>query len=42
MKGKYCIEVQIIAILKAHDVETMVSDLVREHGISMQGFYRWN
>jgi putative transposase len=41
MKGKRYIEEQIIGILKAHEAGAKVADLVRQHGISEQSFYRW-
>ena len=41
MKGKRYKEEQIIGILKAHEAGAKVADLVREHGISEQSFYRW-
>ena len=41
MKGKRYTEEQIIGILKAHEAGAKVADLVREHGISEQSFYRW-
>ena len=41
MKGKRYSEEQIISILKAHEAGAKVSDLVRQHGISEQSFYRW-
>ncbi len=40
MKGKRYTEEQIISILKAHEAGAKVVDLVREHGISEQSFYR--
>lgn len=41
MKGKRYSDEQIIKVLKAHEAGAKVSDLVREHGISEQSFYRW-
>jgi putative transposase len=41
MKGKRYSEEQIISILKAHEASAKVADLVREHDISEQSFYRW-
>ncbi len=41
MKRKRYTDEQIIAILKAHEAGAKVQDLVREHGISEQSFYRW-
>ena len=41
MKGKRYSEEKIIGILKAHESGAKVADLVREHGISEQSFYRW-
>lgn len=41
MKRKRYTEEQIIGILKAHEAGAKVSDLVREHGMSEQSFYRW-
>ena len=41
MKGKRYSDEQIISILKAHEAGAKVADLVREHGISEQSFYRW-
>ena len=42
MKGKRYSEEQLIGILKAHEAGAKkVADLVREHGISEQSFYRW-
>ena len=41
MKGKRYSEEQIIGILKAHEAGAKVADLVRQHGISEQSFYRW-
>lgn len=41
MKRKSYSEETIIGILKAHEAGTKVSDLIRQHGISEQSFYRW-
>lgn len=41
MKRKRYTEEQIIGILKAHEAGAKVTDLVRQHGISEQSFYRW-
>lgn len=41
MKRKRYTEEQIIGILKQHEAGVKVPDLVREHGISEQSFYRW-
>jgi putative transposase len=41
MKGKRYSEEQIIGILKEHEAGAKVVDLVRQHGISEQSFYRW-
>ena len=41
MKRKRYTEEQIIGILKAHEAGAKVADLVRQHGISEQSFYRW-
>lgn len=41
MKRKRYTEETIIGILKAHEAGAKVSDLVRQHGISEQSFYRW-
>ena len=41
MKGKRYSEEQIIGILKEHEAGVKVADLVRQHGISEQSFYRW-
>ena len=41
MKRKRYTEEQIIGILKAHEAGAKVSDLIRQHGISEQSFYRW-
>ena len=41
MKQKRYTEEQIIRILKAHEAGAKVSDLIREHGMSEQSFYRW-
>ena len=42
MRGKRYTEEQIIGIiLKAHEAGAKVIDLVRQHGISEQSFYRW-
>ena len=41
MKRKRYTEEQITGILKAHAAGAKVADLVREHGISEQSFYRW-
>ncbi len=32
---------QIVGILKEHEAGAKVADLVRRHGVSEQGFYRW-
>ena len=41
MKRKRHTEEQIIAILKQAEGGMAVSDLLREHGISQQTYYRW-
>jgi putative transposase len=41
MKGKRYSQEQIIGILKEHEAGVKVADLVRQHGISEQSFYRW-
>ena len=41
MKQKRYTEEQIIRILKQHEAGVKVQDLVREHGMSEQSFYRW-
>jgi putative transposase len=41
MKRKRYTEEQIIGILKAHEAGAKVSDVIRQHGISEQSFYRW-
>ncbi len=41
MKQKRYTEEQIIRILKEHEAGAKVQDLVREHGMSEQSFYRW-
>jgi len=41
MKRKRYTEEHITGILKAHAAGAKVADLVREHGISEQSFYRW-
>jgi putative transposase len=41
MKKMRYTEQQIIRILKEHEAGAKVQDLVREHGISEQSFYRW-
>ncbi len=41
MKAKRYTEEQIIGILKEHEAGAKVADLVRRHGVSEQGFYRW-
>jgi putative transposase len=40
MKKRFT-EEQIIKILKEHDGGKKATDIVREHGISEQTFYRW-
>lgn len=40
MKKRFS-EEQIIKILKEHEAGKKASDLVREHNISEQTFYRW-
>ena len=40
-RGKRYKEEQIIGILEANEAGAKVADLVREHGISEQSFYRW-
>lgn len=39
-KGRFT-EEQIIGILKLHENGAKVSDIIRQHGISEQTFYRW-
>jgi len=39
-KGRFT-EEQIISILKLHESGAKVADIVRQHGISEQTFYRW-
>jgi putative transposase len=41
MKQKRYAEEQIIRILKQHEAGAKVQDLLREHGMSEQSFYRW-
>jgi len=41
MKRKRHTEEQIIAILKKAESGLPIPDLLREHGISQQTFYRW-
>ncbi len=41
MKQKRYTEKQIIRILKQHEAGAKVQDLIREHGMSEQCFYRW-
>ncbi len=41
MKQKRYTEEQIIRILREHEAGAKVQDLVREHGMSEQSFYRW-
>lgn len=41
MKQKRYSEEQIIWILKAHEAGAKVVDLIREHSMSEQSFYRW-
>jgi len=41
MKGKRYSDEQIVGILKTHEAGAKAADLVREHGISEQSFYRW-
>ena len=41
MKRKRYTEEQIIGILKEHEAGVTVQDLVRQHGMSEQSFYRW-
>ena len=41
MKRKRYTEEQIIGILKAHESGVKLPDLIREHGMSEQSFYRW-
>ena len=41
MKQKRYTEEQIIRILKEHEAGAKVADLIREHGMSEQSFYRW-
>lgn len=39
-KGRFT-EEQIIGILKLHENGAKVSEIIRQHGISEQTFYRW-
>lgn len=41
MKRKRYTEEQIISILKEHEAGAKIQDLVRQHGMSEQSFYRW-
>lgn len=41
MKKSRFTEEQIIGILKSHEKGAKVSDIVRQHGITEQTFYRW-
>ncbi len=41
MKDKRYSAEQITGILKAHEADAKVAELVREHGISVQSFYHW-
>ena len=41
MKRKRYTEEQIISILKEHEAGAKAQDLVRQHGMSEQSFYRW-
>lgn len=41
MKQKRYTEEQIIRILKEHEAGAKVADLIREHDMSEQSFYRW-
>ena len=41
MKRKRYTEEQIIGILKEHEAGVTVQELVRQHGMSEQSFYRW-
>ena len=41
MKQKRYSEERIISILKAHREGAKAGDLIRQHGISEQSFYRW-
>ena len=41
MKRKRYTEEQIIGILKEHEAGVKVQDLIRQHGMSEQSFYRW-
>lgn len=40
-KGVKCTEEQIIAVLKKAESGIPLPDLLREHGISKQTFYKW-
>ena len=40
MKSRFTVE-QIIRILHQGDSKTKVKDIIREHGISEQTYYRW-
>ena len=40
MKSRFTVE-QIIRILNQAESGTKVKDIIREHGISEQTFYRW-
>jgi len=40
MKKRFT-EEQIIRILKEHESGKKAADIIREHGISEQTFYRW-
>ena len=41
MKRKRYTEEQIISFLKAHEQGAKLADLIRQHGLSKQSFYRW-
>jgi len=41
MKRKRFTEQQIVRILKEHKAGVPVRDLIRQHGVSEQSFYRW-
>lgn len=41
MKPNRFTEEQIIGILKAHENGMKVSEIIRQHGIAEQTFYRW-
>lgn len=41
MKGRRYTEEQVTRFLKSHEAGIRIGDLVREHGISEQSFYRW-